>query len=88
MNWNQVRDKYPNQLVLIEAINTSTKNTIRTIEDMSILASFEDSITAWKKYKELHKKYPNKELYIFHTSKENAEVIKQYFIGIRGQVCD
>jgi hypothetical protein len=53
---------------------------------MSILSEFSDSMEAWKEYKRIHKSNPDKELYIFHTSKEKEEIIEQFFIGIRGRI--
>ncbi|MFZ3590224.1 hypothetical protein ACOI1C_13370 [Bacillus sp. DJP31] len=85
MDWSEVRLRYPNQIVLIEALATISENNIRTIKEMSIISYFEENMVAWKEYKKLHKNNPDKELYIFHTSKEKAEVVEQFFVGIRGQ---
>lgn len=85
MKWYEVCELYPNQIVLVEALTTTSVNYIRTIEEMSILSNFRDNMEAWHEYKRLHKSNPDKELYIFHTSKEKAEVIEQFFVGIRGR---
>ncbi|MDQ6421496.1 hypothetical protein RB620_18890 [Paenibacillus sp. LHD-117] len=86
MQWSEICEKYPNQIVLVEALRTSSKDNIRTVEEMSILSDFRDNMDAWKEYKKIHRDMPEKELYIFHTSKEKAEVIEQFFVGIRGSV--
>lgn len=85
MKWSEVRDQYPDQIVLVEALKTSSQNKMRNIEEMSILSDFRDSIAAWQEYKKIHKENPEKELYIFHTSKRKAEVVEQFFAGIRGR---
>jgi hypothetical protein len=85
MKWHEVCEHYPNQIVLVEALSTTSDNHIRTIEEMSILSKFSDNMAAWNEYKRLHKSNPDKELYIFHTSKVKAEVIEQFFVGIRGR---
>jgi hypothetical protein len=85
MKWHEVCEHYPNQIVLVEALITTSVNHIRTIEEMSILSNFSDNMAAWNEYKRLHKSNPDKELYILHTSKENAEVIEQFFVGLRGR---
>lgn len=85
MKWSEICKKYPDQIVLVEALTTTSKNNIRTVEDMSVLSEFNDSMAAWQQYKKVHKDNPDKELYIFHTSKEKAEVIEQFFVGIRGR---
>jgi hypothetical protein len=84
MKWSHVCSQYPDQIVLVEALKTSSKNKILTIEEMSILSEFHDSMDAWQEYKKIHREKPEKEIYIFHTSKEKAEVVEQYFVGIRG----
>lgn len=85
MKWSEVRGHYPDQIVLVEALKTSSENRVRTVEEMSILSDFQDNMAAWQEYKKLHKEKPEKELYIFHTSKEKAEVVEQFFVGIRGR---
>lgn len=85
MKWSEVCEHYPDQIVLVEALLTTSKNNIRTVEEMSILSEFNDSMAAWQEYKKMHKSDPDKELYIFHTSKERAEVKEQFFVGIRGR---
>jgi hypothetical protein len=84
MKWSEVREHYPDQIVLVEALETFSENRVRTVEDMAILSDFRDDMAAWQEYKKLHKENPEKELYIFHTSKEKAQVIEQFFVGIRG----
>lgn len=85
MKWSEVCSQYPDQIVLVEAIATTSINKVRTIKEMSILSPFTDSLAAWQAYKKLHKSNPDKELYILHTSKERAEVIEQFFVGVRGR---
>lgn len=85
MEWGLVREQYPDKLVLVEALSTSSKDSIRTVDEMSIISTFEDNMEAWKAYKRVHKENPEKELYVFHTSKEKPEVIEKFFIGVRGR---
>lgn len=82
MKWFEVREHYPHKIVLVEALKTTSENKVRTVEEMSILSNFQDNMDAWREYKKLHKEKPEKELYIFHTSKEKAEVVEQFFVGI------
>lgn len=75
MKWAEVRENYPNKIVLAEALKTSSHNKIQCIEEMSILSVFQNSMDAWEEYKKVHKERPDKELYILHTSREKAEVV-------------
>lgn len=83
MKWAEIRKQYPDRIVLIEAIKAFSKNRVRTIEDMTVVEDYVDSKEAWIGYKKYHKQYPEREFYIFHTGKENIEIIEQYFTGVR-----
>lgn len=83
VKWEQVRDRYPEQWVLVEAISAYSKNSIRYLEELSVISNFPDSTFAWKKYKKLHLADPSREYYIFHTDHETIEVKEQRFMGIR-----
>jgi hypothetical protein len=83
VEWTEVRRQYPSRIVLIEAIKASSKERVRTIQDMTVVEEYEDSKSAWNGYKKYHKQYPDRELYVFHTDKEKIEVIEQYFTGVR-----
>ena len=85
MDWELIREQFPDKLVLVEALSTVTNNKIRTVEEMSVISIFDDNIEAWNAYKKNHKENPEKELYVFHTSKAKPEVIEKYFIGVRGR---
>ncbi|GGJ76425.1 hypothetical protein GCM10008982_27110 [Anoxybacillus voinovskiensis] len=87
MKWAELRERYPNQFVLVEAMAAYSKDKKRMIEDVSLIGQYESVSSAWEKYKEIHRAFPERELYIFHTSKEQMEVEEQYFTGIRGSVC-
>jgi len=51
MKWEQVRVRYPEQWVLVEAISAKSKVSIRHIEEVAVISSFTDSTLAWKEYK-------------------------------------
>lgn len=83
MKWEQVRDHYPEQWVLVEAISAYSKNSIRYFDELSVISNFPDSTLAWKEYKKLHLAEPTREYYIFHTDHKAIEVQEQRFIGVR-----
>lgn len=86
MKWEQVREQYPEQWVLVEAISAYSDNSIRHLEEVAVISSFSDSTLAWKEYKKLHLADRTREYYIFHTDHEIIEVKEQKFIGIRRQL--
>lgn len=83
MKWEQVREQYPEQWVLVEAISAYSKNSIRYLDELSVISHFPDSTPAWKEYKKLHLAQPTREYYIFHTDHHTIEVKEQKFIGVR-----
>ncbi len=85
LKWEGIRNRYPNQWVLVEALKTKSQNSKREIQDMAVISEYNDSTTAWKGYKMLHLENPSRELYIFHTSNEEVEVIEERFTGVRSR---
>jgi len=85
MDWGLVREQFPDKLVLVEALSATSRDSIKTVEEMSIISTFDNNMEAWKAYKKTHKENPEKELYVFHTSKEKPEVLEKYFTGVRGR---
>lgn len=83
MKWEQVREQYPEQWVLVEVISAYSKNSIRYIEEVAVISSFTDSTLAWKEYKKLHLSDRTREYYIFHTDHKTMEVEEQKFVGVR-----
>ncbi|WP_246092789.1 hypothetical protein [Terrilactibacillus laevilacticus] len=43
MKWEQVREQYPEQWVLVEAISAYSKNSIRFLEEISVISNFPES---------------------------------------------
>ena len=83
LKWQEIRKQYPNQWVLIEALKANSQKNNREIQDMAVISEYNDSTAAWRGYKALHLANPLRELYIFHTSNEQIEVIEDRFTGIR-----
>ncbi len=86
MKWSEIRKYYPNKFVLVEALKAHSSENKRYIEDMTVVSCYEDTTKAWADYKKLRQESPTREFYIFHTSKEDIEVVEQKFTGVRGAV--
>ena len=86
MKWSEVRKHYPDKVVLVEAIRAYSRENKRYIEDMTVVSCYDDTKKAWEKYKSLRSDSPTREFYIFHTSKEQIEVVEQTFTGVRDAV--
>lgn len=77
MNWREVQAKFPSEIVLIEALRIEKNVDVRKIQEMAVISTFKDSSEAWREYKKLHHENPHREMYIFHTDRQNIDVIEQ-----------
>ena len=83
MKWTEVREKYRDSWVLIEALEAHSENGERIVDKISVLNYFETSQEALKVYEAEHKKNPNKELYVYHTQNEVLKVKERIWMGAR-----
>ena len=84
MQWQEIRQHYPQQWLLVEAIKAHSKASQRILEQLAVVSAFPDSTTALKYYQQLHREAPERELYVFHTSRETLDIEERYWLGIRG----
>ena len=84
MQWQEIREHYPQQWLLVEAIKAHSETNVRVVEQLAVVESFSDSVTAMKGYAQLHREAPDRELYVFHTSREALDISERTWLGIRG----
>ena len=84
MKWQEIRAHYPQQWLLVEAINARSEANKRVLDQLAVVGTFVDSVAALKSYQQLHRDAPERELYVFHTSRERLEVTERKWLGIRG----
>ena len=83
MKWSEVRRHYPEEWLLIEAIEARSQDGHRILDDIAVVASFPDSVAAMKRYTSLHHEAPQRELYVCHTEREELEIRERRWLGIR-----
>lgn len=83
MLWHEIRERYPNQWLLVEAIDAYTAGDRRVLNHLAVVGTFTDSTEAFQKYQELHRESRDRELYVFHTSREHLDVTEHVWMGIR-----
>lgn len=84
MKWEDVKLNYNDEWIIIEAINARTKDENRIIEQLAVVDTFnDDNNAALRKYVELHKEHPERELYVVHTSREHLNIKERRWIGVR-----
>ncbi|TCO68883.1 hypothetical protein [Marinisporobacter balticus] len=84
MRWNNVKEAYPDQWVIIEAIDARTEENERIIEQITVVDVFlNDNNGALRRYVELHKQHPERELYVVHTSRPKLDIKERRWTGVR-----
>lgn len=84
MKWEKIRNHYPDQWLLIEAIKAHSDHNKRILDEISVVSTFSDSVAAMKGYIQLHRDAPERELYVFHTNREELDITERRWLGIRG----
>ena len=84
MQWQEIRKHYPQQWLMVEAIKAHSEASKRIVEQLAVVGTFPDSVAAMKSYTQLHREAPERELYVFHTSRETLDITERTWLGIRG----
>jgi len=84
MKWTEIRAQYPKKWLLVEAIKARTKADQRYLTQLAVLGSFANSKAALQKYAQFHRETPERELYVFQTSREKLIVTERMWLGVRG----
>lgn len=83
MKWGEITETLPDRIVLVEAIKATSNNQMRYLEDLAVIQDYDNPQEAWNGYKHFHKLHPSRELYVFHTSRTDVEIVEEFFSGIR-----
>jgi len=84
MQWEGIRSYYPHQWLLVEAIKAHSESGKRILEHIAVISTFPDAVTAMQGYTQLHREAPERELYVFHTDREELDISERRWLGIRG----
>jgi hypothetical protein len=84
MQWQDVKQVYPEQWLIIEALQAHTEaDAHRHLDEMAVIEPCVDAKTAMQKYRSLHNQYPEREFYFVHTSRAELDIIERQWLGIR-----
>ena len=84
MNWEEVRVAYPDQWLVVEAVEAyTTSNHYRIPEKIAIVEQCVDGKAAFDSYRKYHAEYPSREYYFIHTSRVKFEVLERHWMGIQ-----
>lgn len=84
MNWQQVRERYPNQWLVIEALVAHTEGQQRCLDQIAVVDTCSDGGSALQQYRQLHLTYPQREFYYVHTAREKLDIRERQWLGLRG----
>jgi len=84
MTWNEIRDRFPRQWLLVEATAAHSAGDRRILDDLAVLDTFSSGKTAMKAYLEQHAKNPQRELYVLSSDREDLDIEEIRWVGIRG----
>ena len=84
MLWQEIRLHYPEQWLLVEAIQAHSESNKRVLEQLAVIGAFPDSVSAMHSYAQLHRHAPERELYVFHSSRVVLDITERQWLGIRG----
>lgn len=84
MNWPDVRAAYPDQWLVIEAIEAHTTEDSFIVPDrLAVIETCPDGATAMQRYRQIHQEFPQREFYFIHTSREELAVRERQWLGVR-----
>ncbi|CUS04523.2 conserved protein of unknown function [Candidatus Promineifilum breve] len=83
MKWDDVRQSYPSQWLLVEAIAARSEDGRRVLDELAVIDVFDDSTAAWERYRQLHHDAADREFYILHTDREELDIAERVWLGIR-----
>ena len=83
MRWEKVREQYPDQWLVIEALEAHTEDDRRKLEQMTVVEVCADGAAAYQRYRELHRQHPGREFYFVHTARQELDIRERHWLGLR-----
>ncbi len=83
MRWPEVRTNYPDQWLVIEALEARTEDQQRRLDRIAVIETCVDGTTAMQSCNRLHQAYPTREFYFVHTRREALDIRERRWLGVR-----
>ena len=84
MQWPEIRKAYPDQWLIVEALEAhTTPDRQRVLDRLAVVELCPDGSAAFQCYRRLHQQYPQREFYFLHTSRETLDIRESRWVGIR-----
>ena len=84
MLWSEIRIVYPDQWLVIEAIEAhTTPSNQRMLDKIAVIETCADGLIAMERYRHYHSQFPGREFYFVNTSREGLDIRERHWVGIR-----
>ena len=83
MTWEEIRQQYPYQWLLVEATPAQSNSGQPILSQMSVIGTFSDSVTAMQSYAQIHQTANERELYVCHTAQAELEITARNGVALR-----
>ena len=79
MRWAEIRERYPNQWLIVDALEAHTEGDRRKLDQMTVVEVCPDGAAALRRYQELHRQHPQREFYFVHTARQELDIRERYW---------
>lgn len=84
MRWAEIRKKFPEQWLIIEALHAhTTSDRKRELDSIAVIETCANGDVAMQRYRQLHQEFPVREFYFVHTHREQLDIQERQWFGIR-----
>lgn len=83
MRWPDIRKTYPDQWLVIEALEAHTEDGERILDRLMVIETCPDGAAAFQSYRRLHQEYPQREFYFVSTRRETLTIHERQWLGVR-----
>jgi hypothetical protein len=83
MRWQEICSAYPNQWLVIEALQAHSEAQHRLLDKIAVVEVCQDGAAAMRSYRTFHQLYPEREYYYAHTSRSELDIRERQWLGIR-----
>jgi hypothetical protein len=84
MLWQEVRERFPHQWLLVEAIRARTEGDRRLLEDVAVIDRCPDGWTALERHAAVQRELPDREFHSVHTDETVPDIRERESAGVRG----
>jgi hypothetical protein len=85
VRWSEIRAAYPEQWLVIEALEAHTIGNRRVFDRIAVVDICPDGRTTMARYRELRREHPYRELCFAHTGMAELEIEERRWIGARSR---